>query len=1388
MTSSTKPVVLDQPSNWESWLYVIKTIADSGDIWKYIDPDLDTEPEIPQRPRKPSVRDVDPGKISILDLDGEEKETYKLLMTEYREDLAIAKQVLDTIQAVRSHIVTTVSTTNIVYIKDKTSVYQILTALKKRLAPTDYARKLELACKYNKLKTYSKRENVEKWLKDWEIVFTDGRKLKIPEVADDRSLFDFTHAISVIDSGYASSQEYFINQKIKNSENLPDLYDLVEDFRNHLRRTEALKMSPSHSAFAATLNGESQDGKSQDGNSQEGEKPCLCGGKHGNKTRWEKCHYITPKCRPSGWKGKPETFEKINKVLKTWEDGKIKWFIRRFKYDGLNDFKASAEESKESKDNDSSKSQQIGTFITYSSYNLSSSNDFKLYNAWTLDNASDIHVCNDFKRSNFCKTRDASLNDKLYAGKTSYVIEAFGTVTVNVETLNGRREIELTNVALAPGFITNLVSLYLLNLKGVHWNSENPQCLTRYGTAFCNLERIDNHWVFEQNAGYSAFASRKSVASRKATFTGSQMHRVLGHASPEVISHVEAAGTDITIDNSTPAPSTINCETCSLSKATEIVSRRSEVEEPENGIPFDRTTWDMIEMNTAYNGDRYVSHFQCRQYLFNMVFTHPKKSDAFKFFEKSLNFIEIQYNGKVRYIRLDGETSLGNAFETLVIKKGIKAERTAPDTPAQNSSSERSGRVLITKSRTMRIEAKLPANLWPEIVKAAGYISNRSPVRKLKWKTPFEAVTKTKPRFAHMHVYGCRAYPLDHHIPKKDKLNARAHIGYLVGYDSTNIYRIWIPSRKKVIRTRDVTLNNNLLYNLTDLDIGDILKEQADQLIETLELPEIQVMEDDESEDLLDTIKDIEKPLEEQQRQDNSQLLTPSPTPNANPMPSASNSNDTTTTALPAAPGNRASRGNEISGDFNVQNIVEGSRNRTRRSAYTTALGKIEELAGYYTSFCTASKAVISKPLHRDALPPVPKSWKQMLKHQHSTEFKKAADKEFKTLLQKGTFKYIEKSTINDQAPLIPLMWVFTYKFDQDGFLIKHKARLVARGDLQYTAEDTYAATLAAQTFRAVTAIIAAFDLETRQYDAVNAFANAMLPNPIACYTAEGYERLGFILWVEKALYGLKTSPILWYKDFTSTLEDLGLNPISDTNCLFVNEWLILIFYVDDILAVYAPKYQERMDEFESRLMNKYEVRKLGEAEHFLGIRIVRNRPQRKLWLVQDSYIDKMAGKYNITVKDKPPKTPLPLTELVPYDGTATAQQIYAYQQRVGSVNFSAVFTRPDISKAVSKLSEFLQNPSPNHKAAVDQSLEYLLGTKYWAIEFDGNQKDKRIFIALSDSAFADDTMTRNSSYGFSFSLFGGIIHYKAVKGTTVTTSSTEAELLALSLAAKDFI
>src|SRR5436853_283239 len=55
----------------------------------------------------------------------------------------------------------------------------------------------------------------------------------------------------------------------------------------------------------------------------------------------------------------------------------------------------------------------------------------------------------------------------------------------------------------------------------------------------------------------------------------------------------------------------------------------------------------MIELTRGYNGDQYISHFQCRQYLFNLVYTHRHKSDTLQLFEKAINTIENQYNRKV---------------------------------------------------------------------------------------------------------------------------------------------------------------------------------------------------------------------------------------------------------------------------------------------------------------------------------------------------------------------------------------------------------------------------------------------------------------------------------------------------------------------------------------------------------------------------------------------------------------------------------------------------------------------------------------------------------------------------------------------------------------------
>ncbi|EKG09276.1 Reverse transcriptase RNA-dependent DNA polymerase [Macrophomina phaseolina MS6] len=281
----------------------------------------------------------------------------------------------------------------------------------------------------------------------------------------------------------------------------------------------------------------------------------------------------------------------------------------------------------------------------------------------------------------------------------------------------------------------------------------------------------------------------------------------------------------------------------------------------------------------------------------------------------------------------------------------------------------------------------------------------------------------------------------------------------------------------------------------------------------------------------------------------------------------------------------------------------------------------------------------------------------------------------------------------------------------------------------------------------------------------------------------------GLVLLLLRALYGLKQSPALWQKHLSTTLQNLGLTEVPEAPCLFTNEHLVLFFFVDDIVVIYHKDQTAHVDELQRKLFEIYEMRYLGEIQWFLAIRIIRNRNERKLWLCQDSYISKLTAKFNVK-EDSKRSVPLPPDEPITQNPEqATEQDIYVYQQKVGSINYAAVHTRPDIAHAASRLSEHLQNPSAQHLHLAQRVLEYLSNTRNYALTFSGfTQSTKDLFIASSDASLASDIDTRKSIQCFLFRLFGGAIDWKAAKQRTVTTSSTEAELLALSATAKETI
>jgi hypothetical protein len=241
-----------------------------------------------------------------------------------------------------------------------------------------------------------------------------------------------------------------------------------------------------------------------------------------------------------------------------------------------------------------------------------------------------------------------------------------------------------------------------------------------------------------------------------------------------------------------------------------------------------------------------------------------------------------------------------------------------------------------------------------------------------------------------------------------------------------------------------------------------------------------------------------------------------------------------------------------------------------------------------------------------------------------------------------------------------------------------------------------------------------------------------------------------------------------------------------------------VFFYVDDIVVLAKPAHTAALDDFERKLLRRYEIRSLGELLTFCGIQTHRDRSTGSIWLSQLAYLDKLYTKYLLLKQfNRPPATPLPLKELLPLNEPKSDTNTYRYAQLVGLIGYVATATRLDVSKAHSKLAEFLVNPSQHHIDAAYQTIEYLYHSKDLSLHYDASISTDTAYIidhkepdffGATNALYADYKATRKSLQGYIFFLFGGPIDWKATLQRCVTKSTTEAELVAASSAGTELL
>ena len=97
-----------------------------------------------------------------------------------------------------------------------------------------------------------------------------------------------------------------------------------------------------------------------------------------------------------------------------------------------------------------------------------------------------------------------------------------------------------------------------------------------------------------------------------------------------------------------------------------------------------------------------------------------------------------------------------------------------------------------------------------------------------------------------------------------------------------------------------------------------------------------------------------------------------------------------------------------------------------------------------------------------------------------------------------------------------------------------------------------------------------------------------------------GYRRTGTILKLEKALYGLRKSPLLWQRELTSTLKKIGFKPVPHEPCCLTCGGILVFFYVDDIVFAYRKQDSDTVERLTAQLWSKYNLTGGGELQWFL--------------------------------------------------------------------------------------------------------------------------------------------------------------------------------------------
>jgi len=401
---------------------------------------------------------------------------------------------------------------------------------------------------------------------------------------------------------------------------------------------------------------------------------------------------------------------------------------------------------------------------------------------WIVDSGASIHFTGN--ESDFLDLIMFPIDGRPPASTAngSASVHGYGAIFVkNTVTHNGKKStnnMRLYPVYYMPGTTIRLMSMGQILQGNIHLEGDDKSLIfIGKDTEQTLIEAFPNPLQSE-----TIYWVNSKIISGKELITHTSMHaddynlwhRRLGHPSDQVLSKVRDNTSNFPFKFHIPRESPI-CSGCTKGK---MHSRTFPENVKRATKPFERIHTDLKEypVLSYYKSKWYISFVDdCTSHSWIMML--KKKSDAFPVTKQFLAMVKTQYGQIVKELMSDyGGEYVDDNFINYLKDQGIKIQRSVPYMHQINGRVERFNRTLNDKAQAMRQQACLPNSWWEFCVLHANYIYNHTPMRRLNWKTPSEAIDKEKPDLSHLRILGCGAYVFIPEEVRKNKLSPKSKL------------------------------------------------------------------------------------------------------------------------------------------------------------------------------------------------------------------------------------------------------------------------------------------------------------------------------------------------------------------------------------------------------------------------------------------------------------------------------------------------------------------------------------------------------------------------------------------------------------------------------------